>query len=79
MLQKLYKPICLYISVSLNAASCQTADSTVSVWKSKELESKGLKTALLYPSAGSAQQTKKLKKSQYRVWNQYSNMTNLTR
>ena len=30
--------------VSLNAASCQTADSTVSVRTSKEPEFKGLKT-----------------------------------
>ena len=30
--------------VSLNAASCQTADSIVSVRTSKELELKGLKT-----------------------------------
>ena len=30
--------------VSLNAASCQTADSKVSVRTSKELELKGLKT-----------------------------------
>ena len=30
--------------VSLNAASCQTADSTVSVRTSKEPELKGLKT-----------------------------------
>ena len=33
-----------YDKVSLNAASCQTADRTVSVRTSKELELKGLKT-----------------------------------